>query len=77
MLSFLNYIIDNFRPYMVVTKSVYLKKDSVCHIYALFNGMQIISQRGKTHVSINKQQYYYINYDITMIYPLALHFDFL
>lgn len=38
--------------------------------------MQIVSQLGKLHFSINKQQhYYYINYDIAMIYSQVLHFD--
>lgn len=35
-----------------------------------------VRQLGKPHFSINKQQYYYyMNYDIAMIYYQVLHFD--
>lgn len=67
--------LTNSAPTCSHQKHIFEKEDSVCHIYALFNGMQIISQTGKPHVSINKQEYYYINYDIAMIYSLVLHFD--
>lgn len=39
--------------------------------------MQIVSQtvRKTTHCAHKQQHYYYINYDIAMIYSQVLHFD--